>query len=1355
MAAAIAPPFPMPLLRSLFLSAVTFAIVFSAGAAPGVVTGVVTDTAGHPIAFARVIAEGRTLNWGEGQTEADHAGRYELALPPGEFTFQARREPEFVSRNYPDADCPYHCDAPGETIVVTAGARISGIDFVLKRWGSIHGRVTHRKTGLPISGATVRVIPGESGGADGSAETDSLGRYRVWYGITPGDYYVTASAPGLAGQIFDGRVCPMSCHPADGTAVIIPAYESGVTADFQLYDAGSIRGRIRDRSTGEPLASSSVEIFDSRGRNVMSLWAAPNGDYDTTSLLGPGVYYVRGRGPHHRDQLYSGIDCSSGCDPTSGTPVVIPEGGHVAGVDFHVDSFYGRLSGRVVDRWSGAPLEGVLVTFSGRAGYRAETDGAGHFEVENVWAGRYFATTFDPAGRYQSEILGSGPCGRACDATSGTPIDVNEGVSIRGIDFALSSVWISDVKPAIVPTYGGRIVIRGRGFSSGASVDIGGIAAHVESVAEDFIVAKASARPPGAADVTVRLLSGQSIRAIEPLHYSTHAPVRVKDIAKDVTQLMHRPPLGVIGNTMVFVADDPLYGNELWVSDGTPAGTRMLLDLCPGSCSSGIGSSFVAGNILYFHVVGSEDSGVSLWRTDGTATGTKELRRFPIDIRRAFDLAGDTYFTAWDEGGGLDLWRTDGTPQGTLHQFTFQSGGVSVSLPGFVVAGRTAFFSGFAENGYELYGTDGTLQGTALVSDINPGVEGSYPLALTAVGDELFFTAVQPGFGRQLWKWNAMTGVVMVTHPDQRFEWHAASLTGSIDGKLNAFVKSRGRVHLLTSDGTRAGTQSLYEFSSVANWSYLRNVLYFSASVEHGPARLWRTDGTREGTFVISTPVRPWALTRFGDELVFSFNSELWRTDGTTEGTVLFWEIDRVVGAMSHEHTPAGPNLFFYGEDAGGPGVWVSDGTRAGTRLAKRLYVRTRSIASSNPRSFATLNDTLLFVADGAEGAELWRSDGTDSGTYLVADIHPGYAGAFGAVWPEAMAVAGDALYFVADDGRHGAELWRSDGTAAGTRLVKDIVPGPRGAFSGSVSPFVAFRGAIYFSAWSEPDSHPRLWRSDGTESGTQQVSDEFFSMAIASPDLLFLTRGQPGSEGELFVTDGTTAGTRRVNTGARGMRKLAVAGNLLFFQDGEQTLWRSDGTAAGTFPLDTFDVHLQAQAAGNLLFLSAADGLWVTDGTRERTVRISEVSLRDPQTQLTRSMAGTMSLLYFVGDDGLHGPELWRSDGTPAGTIMVADLNPGNQTGLGPGKISVFGDHAYYATWIAGISKLWRSDGTPGSVQYLAGNIRPGYEVASTSTHLFFPGDDTISGAEFEDVELWAVPLQETLPTRRRAARH
>lgn len=126
---------------------------------------------------------------------------------------------------------------------------------------------------------------------------------------------------------------------------------------------------------------------------------------------------------------------------------------------------------------------------------------------------------------------------------------------------------------------------------------------------------------------------------------------------------------------------------------------------------------------------------------------------------------------------------------------------------------------------------------------------------------------------------------------------------------------------------------------------------------------------------------------------------------------------------------------------------------------------------------------------------------------------------------PSSFASLDGTLYFTAEDGNTGRELWRSDGTAAGTMLVKDIDPGPAGSILAH-SPMLGANGAVYFGA-TGPGGNPALWKSDGTAAGTIPLKDvQVYGLAamIQRNGLVYFVAGPPTGTLELWRTDGTTA---------------------------------------------------------------------------------------------------------------------------------------------------------------------------------------------------------------------------------------
>jgi ELWxxDGT repeat protein len=310
--------------------------------------------------------------------------------------------------------------------------------------------------------------------------------------------------------------------------------------------------------------------------------------------------------------------------------------------------------------------------------------------------------------------------------------------------------------------------------------------------------------------------------------------------------------------------------------------------------------------------------------------------------------------------------------------------------------------------GTELWRSDGTSEGTVLVKDIRAGTNGSSPALLTAVGNTLFFNASDGVNGSELWK----------------------------------------------SDGTDSGTVMVKDIrpetsgSSPSNLTDVNGVLFFDAN-----------DGVNGG--------------------------ELWKTDGTSAGTVMVRDVQPGSSSSSPRAFAAVGSTLFFAANTSGSGVelWKSDGTFAGTMLVKDILAG----GSSNPQKLTNIGGTLFFVADdGVHGRELWRSDGTVEGTVLVKDVRPGSAGSVA----ELLVDAGGTLFFTADDGVHGREVWKSDGTPAGTVMVKNIGPGDQDGIDLSFAPsLVALGGLVFFPA-NDGVNGIELWKSNGLESGTLLVAD-------------------------------------------------------------------------------------------------------------------------------------------------------------------------------------------------------------------------------------------------------------------------
>jgi ELWxxDGT repeat protein len=410
------------------------------------------------------------------------------------------------------------------------------------------------------------------------------------------------------------------------------------------------------------------------------------------------------------------------------------------------------------------------------------------------------------------------------------------------------------------------------------------------------------------------------------------------------------------------------------------------------------------------------------------------------------------------------------------------------------------------------------------------------------------------------------------------------------------------------------------------------------------------------------------------------------------------------------------------------------------------------------PRPFApaVVGGRFFFRAnDGTHGMELWLSDGTEAGTVLVKDILPGPAGSD----PRSFVTAGGLVFFKALDAAGASHLWRSDGTEAGTFPLK--------AVTASIEPPVAIGGTVFFAGL---DGGIELWRTDGTLEGTVLVKDLSTSIGGGSPTnltavgpvLFFVAGADDGGGRELWRSDGTAAGTSRVKdifpgSNSSNPDSLTAVGGLLFFRatdnTGSSMFWRSDGSEAGTFRIEnvhavgpsgsiqcaTSPVSQLFDFGGTLFFAGTAnDGtgnleLWRSDGTQAGTFRVKDI-FPGPNPSSPYCFVDVGGTLFFAANDGTSGQELWRTDGTEAGTIRVRDILPGGGNST-PSFLTNAGGTLFFTASDASAGELWRSDGTEAGTFRVA-DVNPGgasrpESLVHAGGKLFFSANEGVRGRE------------------------
>lgn len=443
------------------------------------------------------------------------------------------------------------------------------------------------------------------------------------------------------------------------------------------------------------------------------------------------------------------------------------------------------------------------------------------------------------------------------------------------------------------------------------------------------------------------------------------------------------------------------------------------------------------------------------------------------------------------------------------------------------------------------------------------------------------------------------------------------------------------------------GNSNPYNFTAAAG------KLFFVAKDDANQFKLYVTEGTAATTQLLGPAAglngTIYSMIAYNNKLFFTCKDgvngqELWTSDGTVAGTVLFKDLyPGPTGSFPSAFTVANGKLFFMGNGVDGERrLYVSDGTAAGTIIIRNNYINLFNGFSD----FAVMNNEIYFTGDGAPlyPYGLWKSDGTLAGTVLVKAAGGFSPGVLGSNY----AVLNNKMYFSGYDNINGGELWVTDGTDAGTHIVINLRTDGGGVlYSGTPMALTVYNSKIYFSA--ADDTHGQeLFMTDGTAAGTVLVKDMLPGPTGSVPYEITIHNGLlyilNNYNREMWKSDGTTTGTQLVTMAPEQSRFGAVWNDKIYIiSNTGQYLWQTDGTAVGT-------VYATASNTTALIRISNTDRNLIPYNSNLYFGGSSDVI--SPTTEPLRLVAAVVTNYSFTGNGNWSNPANWAGGIVPPSTL-------------------------------------------------------------------------------------------------------
>lgn len=728
--------------------------------------------------------------------------------------------------------------------------------------------------------------------------------------------------------------------------------------------------------------------------------------------------------------------------------------------------------------------------------------------------------------------------------------------------------------------------------------------------------------------------------------------------------------LCAVGDKVYFSAEDNIHGRELWECD-TSGKCSLVADLKVGpDGSEPTGLSAAGKEYLYF--CASPDNSkphlffLHLERGELTDFSQSAEGLKGRTVERLYAIEEQVYFLTWPETGNLEIWTTDpgSVSCSRVLILNYEPDVLSSASYHYIIGNTRSYVSCIDSENLSFLDATGNIRYSLNMSS------GFLPFRImgSLSGDREFIAiAHHAKYGSEPVLIKVSTGSTVLIKD---------IFPGTSSCSIDHEVPFGDRLFFVADDGV------------------------------HG-SELWCSDGSSDGTFMVRdiSPGRessaPYKLCPVDSRFYFAADDgvhgqELWTTDGTEASTRMVADLNPGVASTDlWSFAPFGDQLLFcakvpeYGEE-----IFIVNNRSESPRLLKDIVTGSRD---SGPHNIVPVGDYFVFTCDdGIHGEELWISDGSDHGTRLAADI----ASPIEVLSSDPKDLTADAgrVFFSALDHEHGREAWVSDGTEAGSLILHDICPGRTGSAPG---PFIKSGKDIFFPATS-PECGRELWKSEGTPSTTTLVFDlnvgpdgASIQHLVELDNSLYFT-ADDGVHGQGLWTLKDTADAPILLLDVAASSKGMEIEDVFSFWNNLYLYAIDDKGSIGLYRFSEEDasLHFLLQEANNIREFIRSHATAQASSTLDESI----IYFIRPPYEGRFSYAifpAKQDTVFFSSHTPENGAELWKTDGTAKGTVLVRDIYPGPPSS-GPDQITALGKSVYFIAEAPGEGRiLFCSEGT------------------------------------------------------------